>query len=107
MVNERKKPNSPDTYAIAVLKGNIIIGYFPRVLLRICFVYSIARGGTITCVVHGVKVDRYHFFPNTFETKYRAENFTDSDSDIDTNAYRHYMAIISHLLLYKYIYKTF
>ena len=40
-------------------------------------------------------------------TKYRAESFTNTDSDTDTNAYRHMVAIISHLLLYKYIYKVF
>ena len=42
-------------------------------------------------------------FSDTFDTQYRAENFTDTDSDADTNAYRHMVAIISHLLLYKYI----
>ena len=46
-------------------------------------------------------------FSNTFDTKYRAENFpntdTDTDTDTDTNAYRPMVAIISHLLLYKYI----
>ena len=46
-------------------------------------------------------------FSDTFDTKYRAENFTDTDSDTDTNAYRHMVAIISHLLLYKYIDKAF
>ena len=69
-------------------------------------------------------MDRYHF---TFDTKYRAENFTDTDpntdsdtdtdpntdsytdtdSDTDTNAYRYMVAIISHLLLYEYIDKAF
>ena len=39
-------------------------------------------------------------FSNTFDTKYRAENFTDTDSDTDTNAYRYMVAIISHLLSY-------
>ena len=47
------------------------------------------------------------FFSDTFDTKYRAENFIDTDSDTDTNAYRHMVAIISHLLLYKYIDKVF
>ena len=42
-------------------------------------------------------------FSDTFDTKYRAENFTNTDSDTDTNAYSHMVAIISHLLLYKYI----
>ena len=46
-------------------------------------------------------------FSDTFDTKYRAENFTDTDSDTDTNAYRHMVVIISHLLLYKYIDKAF
>ena len=46
-------------------------------------------------------------FSDNFDTKYRAENFTDTDSDTDTNAYRHIVAIISHLLLYKYIDKAF
>ena len=46
-------------------------------------------------------------FSNTFDTKYSAENFTDTDSDTDINAYRHMIAIIIHLLLYKYIYKAF
>ena len=54
-----------------------------------------------------LKVDRYHFFSNTFDTKYRAENFTDTDSDTDTDACRHMVDIISHLLLYKYIDKAF
>ena len=44
-------------------------------------------------------------FSDTFDTKYTAENVTDTDSD--TNAYRHMVAIISHLLLYKYIDKAF
>ena len=44
-------------------------------------------------------------FSDTFDTKYRAENFTDTDSN--TNAYRHMVAIIRHLLLYKYIDKAF
>ena len=43
-------------------------------------------------------------FSNTFDTKYRAKNFPDTDSDTDTNTYRHMLAIISHLLLYKYMY---
>ena len=46
-------------------------------------------------------------FSDISDTKYRAENFTDTDSDTDTNAYRHMVAIISHLLLYKYIDKAF
>ena len=46
------------------------------------------------------------FFSDTFNTKYRDENFTDTDSDTDTNAYRHMVAIISHLLLYMYIDKA-
>ena len=44
-------------------------------------------------------------FSDTFDTKYRAENFTYADSD--TNAYRHMVTIISHLLLYKYMDKAF
>ena len=46
-------------------------------------------------------------YSDTFDTKYRAENFTDTDSNTDTNAYRHMVAIISHLLLYKCIDKAF
>ena len=44
-------------------------------------------------------------FSTTFNTKYRAENFTNTDSDTNTNAYRHMVAINSQLLLCKYIYK--
>ena len=39
----------------------------------------------------------YTAFYNTFDIKYKAENFTDTDSNSDTNAYRHMMAIIIHL----------
>ena len=42
-------------------------------------------------------------FSSTFDTKYRAESFTDTDSDTDTNVYRHMVTIIGHLLLCKYI----
>ena len=45
-------------------------------------------------------------FSDTFDTNYRAENFTDTDCDTDTNAYRHMVAINSHLLLHKYIDKA-
>ena len=61
----------------------------------ITYNYNIIKGGPIP------------LFSDTFDTKYRAENFTDTDSDTDTNAYRHMVAIISHLLLYKYIDKAF
>ena len=55
------------------------------------------------CVGETCKGGPIPLFSDTFDTKYRAENFTDTDSDTDTNAYRYMVAIISHLLLYKYI----
>ena len=58
-------------------------------------------------VVITIKGGPIPLFSDTFDTKYRAENFTDTDSDTDTNAYRHMVAIISHLLRYKYIDKAF
>ena len=47
-------------------------------------------------------------FSDTFDTKYRAENFTNTDSDTDTNTnvYKHMIVIIIHLLLYKYLNKA-
>ena len=36
-----------------------------------------------------VKVDQY----DTFDTKYRVKNFPDTDSDINTNPYRHIIAM--------------
>ena len=42
-------------------------------------------------------------FSNNLDTKYKAENFTDTSSD--TNPHRHMVVIINQLLLYKYIYK--
>ena len=43
LLYERVTLNLTDRYAIAVLKHDIIIGYLPRLLSRICFV-CIARG---------------------------------------------------------------
>ena len=69
------------------------------VSLFICIVENFSKCGPIP------------LFSDTFNTKYRAKNFTDTDSDTDsdtdTNAYKHMVAIISHLLLYKYIDKAF
>ena len=53
-----------------------------------------------------VKVDQYHF-SDTFDTKYKAENYTHTDSDTNTNPYRHMAAIVDHLLLYKCTDKAF
>ena len=39
-------------------------------------------------------------FSDTFDTKYRAENFTDTDSDTDTNSYSYTVACISHQMSY-------
>ena len=36
-------------------------------------------------------------FSDTFDTKCRAKNFTDTDSDTNTNPYRHMIAMIIHL----------
>ena len=36
-------------------------------------------------------------FSDTFDTKCRAENFTNTDSDTNTNPYRHMVAMIIHL----------
>ena len=36
---------------------------------------------------------------NTFDTKYRAKSFTDSDSETNTNPYEHYVIVKSW---YKY-----
>ena len=48
------------------------------------------------------------FFSDTFDTKNRAENFTDTDSDTDTNAYRHNGSYHqSFASIYKYIDKAF
>ena len=49
---ERETLNSTDSYAVAVLKDNVIISHLPRVLSRICSLF-IARSGAITCVVNG------------------------------------------------------
>ena len=38
----------------AVLKDDVIISHFPRVLSQICSLF-IARGGAITCVVNGAR----------------------------------------------------
>ena len=54
-------------------------------------------------------------FSDAFETKYKAENFTDTDSNTDTNPYSHMVARISHQMSYlplnikvaAYIYKVF
>ena len=46
-------------------------------------------------------------FSDTFDTKYRAENFSDTDSTTDTNPYKHMVTSIINLLLYKYIDKMF
>ena len=37
-------------------------------------------------------------FPDIFDTKYRAKNFTDTDSD--TNPYSYMVACISHQMSY-------
>ena len=39
-------------------------------------------------------------FSDTFDTKYRAENFTDTDSDTDTNLCSYTVACISHQMSY-------
>ena len=46
-------------------------------------------------------------FSDTFNSKYVAENFTTTDSNTNTNPYRHMVVIIIPLLLYKYMDKTF
>ena len=39
-------------------------------------------------------------FSDTFNTKYRAKNFTDTHSDTNTNPYSYVVACISHQMSY-------
>ena len=39
-------------------------------------------------------------FPDTFDTKYRAKNFTDTNSDTNTNPYSYMVACINHQMSY-------
>ena len=46
-----------------------------------------------------LKVD-YTTFSDTFNAKYRAKNFANTDSDTDTNAHSHMVACISNEMSY-------
>ena len=41
---QRERDNPSDTYAVAVKKGGIVVGYLPRKLSRLCALF-IRRGG--------------------------------------------------------------
>ena len=45
---EREPTNTSDRYAVAVVKGGVIIGHLPR---KICSLFL--RGGTISCIMSG------------------------------------------------------
>ena len=57
---------------------------------------------SIICVCIVIKGGPIPLFSDTFDTKYRAKNFTDtdSDSDTDTNPYSYMVACISHQMSY-------
>ena len=44
---EREPTNKFDRYAVAVVKGGVIIGHLPRKISKICSL-SLRRGGTIS-----------------------------------------------------------
>ena len=46
----RKLSNSQDPFAVAVMKGLIIVGHMPRKISSICSMF-ICKGGSITCQV--------------------------------------------------------
>ena len=52
----RKLSNSQDPFAVAVMKGLIIVGHVPRKISSICSMF-ICKGGSITCEV--VALRRY------------------------------------------------
>ena len=51
---EREPTNSSDRYAVAVLKGGVIIGHLPRKISKMCSLF-LRRGGSISCVVSGAR----------------------------------------------------
>ena len=44
--------NGKDPFAVAVLNGSDIVGYIPRKISRLCWLF-IRKGGRITCTVTG------------------------------------------------------
>ena len=50
----REPTNASDRYAVAVVRGCVIIGHLPRKISRVCSIF-LRRGGTIRCVVVGTK----------------------------------------------------
>ena len=49
---DREPTNTSDRYAVAVLKGGVVIGHLPRKISKICLLF-LRRGGSISCVVSG------------------------------------------------------
>ena len=49
---EKEPTNVSDRYAVAVIKGGVIIGHLPRKISKICSLF-LRRGGSISCIVSG------------------------------------------------------
>ena len=52
LAGEREPTNTSNRYAVAVVKGGVIIGHLPRKISKICSLF-LRRRGTISCIVSG------------------------------------------------------
>ena len=49
---DREPTNTSDRYAVAIMKGGVIIGHLPRRISKLCTLF-LRRGGSLSCIVSG------------------------------------------------------
>ena len=57
---QRELDNAEDRYAVAVCKGEDIVGHVPRKILFLCSVF-IRKGGVMHCIINGNRCYSHDF----------------------------------------------